>query len=186
MIDELFDFPFYKWEQKLSNKPFLKQPFGDLWENYTWGEVGIMARKLANGLKSLNLSKNSHIGLVSKNCREWIIADLAISMAGYISVPFFPTLKSNEIQKLLDFGNVDALFVGKLENWEEMKKGVKDDMPIIAFPHYKDHSKVSIRNPLATRPWQHVFEPLSGYLMVAEDLFHNGHVNNTRFKKTRR
>lgn len=143
MIDELFDFPFYKWEQKLSNKPFLKQPFGDLWENYTWGEVGIMARKLANGLKSLNLSENSHIGLVSKNCREWIIADLAISMAGYISVPFFPTLKSNEIQKLLDFGNVDALFVGKLENWEEMKKGVKDDMPIIAFPHYKDHSKVS-------------------------------------------
>ena len=143
MIDELFDFPFYKWEQKLKNKPFLKQPFGELWENYTWGEVGTMARKLAKGLKSLNLSENSHIGLVSKNCREWIIADLAISIAGYISVPFFPTLKSNEIEKLLDFGDVDALFVGKLENWEEMKKGVKNDMPIISFPHYKNHSKVS-------------------------------------------
>ena len=146
MIDELFDFPFYKWEQKLKNKPFLKQPFGELWENYTWGEVGTMARKLAKGLKSLNLSENSHIGLVSKNCREWIIADLAISIAGYISVPFFPTLKSNEIEKLLDFGDVDALFVGKLENWEEMKKGVKNDMPIISFPHYKNHSKVSEGN----------------------------------------
>ena len=143
MIDELFDFPFYKWEQKLQDKPFLKQPFGDLWEEYTWGEVGTMARKLANGLKSLKLPGNSHIGLVSKNCREWIIADLAISMAGYISVPFFPTLKSNEIEKLLNFGDVDALFVGKLENWEEMKKGVRDDMPIIAMPHYKDHSLVS-------------------------------------------
>jgi CDP-glucose 4,6-dehydratase len=43
----------------------------------------------------------------------------------------------------------------------------------------KDNSKVSIRNPLATRPWQHVFEPLNGYLMAAEDLFQNGHVNNT-------
>ena len=43
----------------------------------------------------------------------------------------------------------------------------------------KDNSKVSIRNPLATRPWQHVFDPLSGYLMVAEDLFHNGYVNNS-------
>ena len=142
MIDELFDFPFYKWEQKLQDKPFLKQPFGNLWEEYTWGEVGTMAKKLANGLKSLNLAEKSHIGLVSKNCREWIVADLAISMAGYISVPFFPTLKSNEIEKLLDFGDVDALFVGKLENWEEMKKGVREDMPIISFPHYKDHSTV--------------------------------------------
>tara|TARA_B110000467_G_scaffold162798_1_gene186999 strand:+ start:922 stop:2586 length:1665 start_codon:yes stop_codon:yes gene_type:complete len=143
MIDELFDFPFYNWEEKLKEKPFLKQPFGDLWESYSWGEVGMMARKLATGLKSMDLDEKSHIGLVSKNCREWIIADLAISMAGHISVPFFPTLKSNEIEKLLDFGDVDALFVGKLENWEEMKQGVKDDMPIIAFPHYKNHSKIS-------------------------------------------
>ena len=143
MIDELFDFPFYNWEKKLKNKPFLKQPFGSLWENYTWDQVGNMARKLSTGLKSMGLPEKSHIGLVSKNCREWIIADLAISMAGHISVPFFPTLKSYEIEKLLDFGDVNALFVGKLENWEEMKKGVRDDMPIIAFPHYKDHSKVS-------------------------------------------
>ena len=142
MIDELFDFPFYDWEQKLNNQPFLKQPYGNLWENYTWGEVGIMSRKLATGLKSMGLKNKSHIGLVSKNCREWIIADLAISMAGHISVPFFPTLKSHEIEKLLDFGDVDALFVGKLENWEEMKKGVRDDMPIISFPNYKNHSKI--------------------------------------------
>ena len=43
----------------------------------------------------------------------------------------------------------------------------------------KNKSKVLIRNPQATRPWQHVFEPLSGYLIVAEDLFHNGHKNNS-------
>ncbi|HIF84415.1 MAG TPA: AMP-dependent synthetase [Flavobacteriaceae bacterium] len=143
MNTELFDFPFYKWEKELSNKPFLKQPFGNLWETYTWNEVGLMARKLSNGLKSLGLEKDSHIGLVSKNCREWIIADLAISMAGYISVPFFPTLNSKEIGNLLEFGDVKALFVGKLENWEEMKQGVRSDMPTIVFPHYKDHSKIS-------------------------------------------
>ena len=131
-------------EKELSDKPFLKQPFGNLWETYTWNEVGLMARKLSNGLKSLGLEKNSHIGLVSKNCREWIIADLAISMAGYISVPFFPTLNSKEINNLLTFGDVKALFVGKLENWEEMKKGVDLEMPIIAFPNYKNHSKVEV------------------------------------------
>ncbi|MFY9141791.1 CDP-glucose 4,6-dehydratase [Sulfuricurvum sp.] len=30
--------------------------------------------------------------------------------------------------------------------------------------------KVSIRNPKATRPWQHVLEPLSGYLMIGQKL----------------
>ena len=32
------------------------------------------------------------------------------------------------------------------------------------------HKKVSIRNPYATRPWQHVLEPLSGYLHIGQKL----------------
>jgi len=34
--------------------------------------------------------------------------------------------------------------------------------------------KVLIRNPDAIRPWQHVLEPLSGYLMLAEKLYTKG------------
>ncbi|TXH31576.1 MAG: CDP-glucose 4,6-dehydratase [Burkholderiaceae bacterium] len=33
---------------------------------------------------------------------------------------------------------------------------------------------VVIRNPHATRPWQHVLEPLSGYLTLAERLYQDG------------
>ena len=33
---------------------------------------------------------------------------------------------------------------------------------------------LTVRSPLATRPWQHVLEPLSGYLMLAEKLFTEG------------
>ncbi len=140
---ENFDFQFYKWEKESANKPFLLQPFGDKWETWTWGEAGQMARKLATGLRSLGLPPKSHIGLVSKNCREWIITDLAIIMAGYISVPLFPTLTGEQISTVLDLGDVKALFVGKVEVWDDMKKGVPADMPIIAFPHYEGNSKVT-------------------------------------------
>ncbi len=34
--------------------------------------------------------------------------------------------------------------------------------------------QVAIRNPAATRPWQHVLEPLRGYLTLAEHLFTDG------------
>ena len=35
------------------------------------------------------------------------------------------------------------------------------------------NKSVMIRNPNATRPWQHVLEPLSGYLILAQKLYKN-------------
>ena len=142
-MSEMFDFKFYKWEKELKDKPFLRQPFGDKWEVYTWGEVGQMARKLASGLKSLGLKERAHIGLISKNCREWIIADLAIMIAGYVSVPFFPSLKGKELAYVMDFGDVDALFVGKIETWDEIKNDLPKEMPLISFPTYKGFSNIT-------------------------------------------
>ena len=133
---EQFDFKFYEWEKKFHDRPFLRQPFGDQWEEYTWNEVGQMARKLASGLKSMGLRDDAHVGLISKNCREWIIADLAIMMAGYVSVPFFPSLKGEELEYLLDFGDVDLLFVGKIETWEDIGPHISKDISIIKFPQY--------------------------------------------------
>jgi len=142
-MSEMFDFKFYKWEKEFKDKPFLRQPFGDKWEEYTWGQVGQMARKLASGLKSLGLRERAHIGLISKNCREWIIADLAIMIAGYVSVPFFPSLKGKELAYVMDFGDVDALFVGKIETWDEIKNDLPKDMPLISFPTYKGFSNIT-------------------------------------------
>jgi CDP-glucose 4,6-dehydratase len=40
---------------------------------------------------------------------------------------------------------------------------------------FEKSKRVVIRNPLAVRPWQHVLEPLSGYLLLAEHLYEYGH-----------
>ena len=140
---ELFEFKFYEWEKKFRDSPYLRQPFGDEWEEYTWGKVGDMARRLATGLKSLGLRDGAHIGIYSKNCREWIISDLAIVMAGYVSVPFFPSLNGKELSYIMEYGDVDALFLGKIETWEDIKNDLPNDMPMITFPHYKGCSKVT-------------------------------------------
>jgi CDP-glucose 4,6-dehydratase len=39
---------------------------------------------------------------------------------------------------------------------------------------FEQNQPVIIRNPHATRPWQHVLEPLSGYLVLAERLYSDG------------
>lgn len=40
---------------------------------------------------------------------------------------------------------------------------------------FEKKQPVVIRNPQATRPWQHVLEPLGGYLVLAENLWEQGH-----------
>ena len=39
---------------------------------------------------------------------------------------------------------------------------------------FEKNYPVIIRNPHATRPWQHVLEPLKGYLMLAQNLYDHG------------
>ena len=43
-----------------------------------------------------------------------------------------------------------------------------------AINAFEANQPLIIRNPLATRPWQHVLEPLSGYLVLAQALYHEG------------
>ena len=43
-----------------------------------------------------------------------------------------------------------------------------------AIKAFEGGHPLNIRNPLATRPWQHVLEPLSGYLVLAQSLYEKG------------
>jgi CDP-glucose 4,6-dehydratase len=46
------------------------------------------------------------------------------------------------------------------------------------FRFYKKQKDIILRNPESTRPWQHVLEPLGGYLLLAEKLYLNKLKNN--------
>ena len=43
-----------------------------------------------------------------------------------------------------------------------------------AIKAFQADTPLMIRNPMATRPWQHVLEPLSGYLILAQSLYQEG------------
>jgi long-chain acyl-CoA synthetase len=105
----------YHWEKTLPNKVYLTQPYdGGQTIDYTWAEVGKEARRMATYLKSLNYPAGSNIALISKNCAHWIITDLAIWLAGHVSVPLYPTLNSETVKYILDHSDAKLLFIGKL------------------------------------------------------------------------
>lgn len=45
-----------------------------------------------------------------------------------------------------------------------------------AIRAFESGELLMIRNPFATRPWQHVLEPLSGYLILAKALYEKGSI----------
>ena len=127
---------FYHWEKTTPEKTFLRQPFGDDFRDFTWKETGRQVRSLAAYLQSLNLPAKSNIGLVSKNCAEWIITDLAIMLSGHISVPFYATLTAEQLNQVLVHSGCPVLFVGKLDDWKGMKSGIPSGVKCISFPTY--------------------------------------------------
>lgn len=131
----------YHWEKERPHQVYLRQPFGDSFRDYTWKEVGDQVRRVSAYLRSLNLPPQSNIGLVSKNCAEWIIADLAIMMTGHVSVPFYATLTADQLQQVLTHSGCSVLFVGKLDDWSGMKKGVSSAIKCISFPTYNPDSE---------------------------------------------
>ena len=147
----------YHWEKTQPNKVFLRQPFGNEFKDFAWGEVGDQVRRIATYLNSLGLPPKSNIGLVSKNCAEWIIADLAIMVSGHISVPFYATLTAEQINQVLTHSGCLVLFVGKLDDWKGMKKGIPSEVKCISFPTY-NHDKEHVQ-------WNDILEqnePLQG------------------------
>lgn len=128
---------FYKQESEQASRNVLVQPHADgSVEQFTWHDMGDQARRTAAYLRSLNLPAGSKIALLSSNCAHWIIADLAIWMAGHVSVPLFPVLTAQTVSYILQHSEAAALFIGKLEadKWQTMQEGIPEDLPCIRCP----------------------------------------------------
>jgi len=125
----------YENEKKWADVVYLRQPVHGKWHTYTWRETMLRARKMAAFLKSIGLQKGDKVAIFSKNCAEWFMADFAIALGGFVSVPLFATQHSENIRYVLTHAEVKAIFVGKLDNWAAQEPAIDKDIPRIAFPY---------------------------------------------------
>lgn len=126
---------FYQREARHPNKRYMVQPLPDgQLQELSWADVGEQARRSANWLRSRELPQGSRIAIISKNCAHWIIADLAIWMAGHVSVPLYPNLTAESVGQVLQHSEAALVFIGKLDDWPGMAAGVPVDLPTIGLP----------------------------------------------------
>ncbi|EOX4260611.1 AMP-binding protein [Vibrio cholerae] len=105
-----------RWAKERPNEVYLKQIINRQFVEFTYAEVADKALRLVSALRALGAEPGDKVALISKNCAEWFICDLAMMLGDYISVPIFPTAGSETIDYCLEHSESKILIVGKLDD----------------------------------------------------------------------
>jgi long-chain acyl-CoA synthetase len=125
----------YHWEKTRPSAIYMSQPMGKgASKDFTWAETVDQSRRMAAYLKSFGWEPGTRIGIMSKNCAHWIMSDYAIWMAGFVSVPLYPTLTAETVRQIMEHSEMKACFIGKLDDWTMMKPGVPASVQCISYP----------------------------------------------------
>jgi long-chain acyl-CoA synthetase len=104
---------FFDQAARLGDKPFLWAKRDGRYRSVSWAQAARDVRRLALGLRSLEIARGDRVGLVSENRPEWIIADLAIMTAGAITVPTYVTHTVEDHRHVFANSGARAVFVSK-------------------------------------------------------------------------
>ncbi|MBI2383902.1 MAG: AMP-binding protein [Gammaproteobacteria bacterium] len=125
----------FHWAQKYPHKPYLFQPVDGEWRSYTWSQVEDQVRRMAAALRSLVTEPGSRIAISGRNTAHWIMADLAISLAGHVSVGLYPKQATGAVRYILDHSETKLVFVGPMPDEDDFEKALPPGVKRIAFPY---------------------------------------------------
>src|SRR5438270_8162237 len=89
------DLPLQRVYARVKVRPdslFMTQPMGGgALDEISWGRTLDEAKRVAAHLRSFDFPAGTRIGILAGNCAQFIIADLAIWIAGHVSVAIYST-----------------------------------------------------------------------------------------------
>lgn len=105
-----------KWAEERPHDVYLKQIIDRKFVEFSYAQVADQALRLVSALQSLGAKPGDKVALISKNCAQWFICDLAMMLGDFVSVPIFPTAGTDTIEYCLTHSESKILIAGKLDN----------------------------------------------------------------------
>ncbi|MFM2640469.1 AMP-binding protein [Vibrio chagasii] len=122
-----------KWAEERPNEVYLKQIINRKFVEFTYKEVADKALKLASALEALGAEPGDRVALISKNCAEWFICDLAMMLGDFVSVPIFPTAGADTIQYCIEHSESKIVIAGKLDDPKATQQVLDDNTSLISI-----------------------------------------------------
>jgi long-chain acyl-CoA synthetase len=95
--------------RKHADRVAVRQKRDGAWQSLTYAEVGQIVRETALGLIDLGIRPGERVSILCNTRAEWTYADFAISSAGAVVVPIYPTNSAEECEWVA--GNSEAVAV---------------------------------------------------------------------------
>ncbi|MHB1745249.1 MAG: AMP-binding protein, partial [Acidobacteriaceae bacterium] len=176
----------YACEQEWGGKIFLTQPALGETTAWTWAQAMQESRRIAAYLASQGWPAGSRIVILSKNCSWWIMADFAIWMAGFISVPIYAAIREASLLAIFQQSQPVACFLGSLDQeistFSNDAEGSVRSIQLILFPN-------AAKVPMARAPvqWNKLIEqpplienPTRAWDEVATIIYTSGTTGNPK------
>lgn len=122
-------------EFQLRNVPLpdmLADKENGIWNKRSTSDVSSLVNDLSAGLLELGVScgdmseeGRDKIAVLSRNCSEWIILDLAVQQIGAVLTPIYPTININELEFVLNDAEVKWVFVYDGDLYDKVQ-GIRD------------------------------------------------------------
>jgi long-chain acyl-CoA synthetase len=87
----------------------IRQKEYGIWKPIDWATWLERSRRVGHGLRALGLSERGHVGVLSENRIEWVLAQLGASLVGGITVGVYPTSPSAEVAYVLAHADVEIV-----------------------------------------------------------------------------
>lgn len=117
--------------QQEPNKVALHQKDYGIWQPLTWGDYYQRAAWFGLGLKSLGLSGTGHVGIISENRSEWVLAQLGCGLVGAITVGVYPTSPAYEVSYILAHSDSEIVVCEDQEQADKVAESLHE------LPHLK-------------------------------------------------
>lgn len=95
-------------------------PRDGTWDPVTYREAGAAVRSLALGLMGLGLSRGDRVAILSDTRLEWVLADIACIIGGFVSVPVYPSSLPDQVRYVLAHSGARAVFVEDESQWNKV------------------------------------------------------------------
>ncbi len=87
----------------------IRQKDYGVWKPIDWATWFERSRRVGHGLRALGLSERGHVGVLSENRIEWVLAQLGASLVGAITVGVYPTSPTLEVAYVLAHADVEIV-----------------------------------------------------------------------------
>ena len=100
-----------------------QKDFG-IWHPLSWADYDRRASHVGLGLATLGLAAGSHVGVLSENRVEWLLAQMGAGLIGAVTVGVYPTSPSNEVAYVLGHADVEVVVCEDQEQADKVLEAI--------------------------------------------------------------